>query len=168
MACIQILKPVGPHRVASSTTSTPPLYNAQSSYSSTENSKSENASSTSCIFDVPTSDDNEDFGNLSFSQSNEGDSFSVDVNVEKELNKHSGLIATPTGSTGSAHAGTSRTASMSSACNTSTDSMSSTYEVIPLNPNIVFDPFGYCCVSNKAYESKERKPVFKKCFCLGI
>ena len=116
---------------------------------------SENAPGHS-IFDVPTSDDNEEFGNLSFNHLNEDDTFSVDLNVEKELNKHFGLIATPTDSTGSAPHCTASTASMSStpasAGTTSTDSKSTTgnmstdsttYEVIPLDPNICFDPFGY-------------------------
>ena len=108
------------------------------------------------IFDVPTSDDNEELGTSSFNHLNEDDTFSVDLNVKKELNKHFGLIATPTANTGSASHCTASTASMSgtaaSANTTSTDSKSSTgntgtdsttYEVIPLDPNICFDPFWY-------------------------
>ena len=131
-------------------TSTPPLFNLQPS---TENSMSENAPGCN-IFDVPTSYDNGEFGNLHFNYSNENDTLSVDLNVEKELNKHFGLIATPTDSTRSAPHCTASTASMSSTAasagtigtdsksstlNISTDSM--TYEVIPLDPSICFDPF---------------------------
>ena len=166
------------------TTSIPSLYNLQTL--STEISKSDDAPCTSSIFDVHTSDDNKDFGNLSLDHSNEDDMFTVDVNVERELNKHFGLIPTHTGSTGSTRACTSSTASTSStrACtsstastsspaNTSTDSAcnnstDSSYEVILLDPNIVFNPWGYRCVSNKAYDSKERKPVFKEGFCMGV
>ena len=134
------------------TTSTPPLFNLQPS---TENGMSENTPGHS-IFDVPTSDDPEEFGNLSFNHLNKDDTFSVDLNVEKELNKHFGLIATPTDSTCSAPHCTASTASMSStvasAGITSTDSKSTTlntstdstaYEVIPLDPKICFNPFGY-------------------------
>ena len=104
---------------------------------------SENAPGRS-IFDVPTSDDNEEFGNSSFNYSNKDDTSSVDINVVKELNKHFGLIATPTDSTGSAphciaitanmsttaaSAGTTSSDSKSRTGNMSTDS--TTYEVIP-------------------------------------
>ena len=81
------------------------------------------------IYDVPTSDNNKDFGNFSFNNLNEDDTFSVDLNVEKELNKHFHLVGTPNDSTGSVPHCTASTASMSStgasAGTTSTDSMSS-------------------------------------------
>ena len=168
---------MGPQREAlttTMTTSTPPLSHPQAS---TENHILDNAHSHS-IFDVPTSDDNEDFGDFSFNNLNEDDTFSMDLNVEKEPNKHFGLIAIPTDSTCSAHhctastasmsstaasAGTTSTDSKSSAGITSTDSTSSNYEVIPLDPNICFDPFGYCCVPFRAFENKTRWAVFKKC-----
>ena len=129
------------------------------------------------IFDVPTSGDNEEFGNSSFNHSNEDDIFSVNLNVEKELNKHFGLIATPTNNTCSAPHCTASTASMSSTAasagmtstdskssilNTSTDSM--TYEVIPLCPNICFDPFRYRWLSVREFENKPRWPLF---LCMG-
>ena len=111
-----------------------------------------------CIFDVPTSNDNSvDLGNILNDNSNDDDMLSVNVNVQNELDKHFGFVAAPIGSTGSAATFNYSTANMSSACNTSTDSGTSNYEVIPLDPNIVFNPFRYRCVSNKAYENKERK-----------
>ena len=175
LAYIQISKPIRPQRITCTMTmmtSTPPLFNLQPS---TENGMSENAPGCS-IFDVLTSDDNEEFGNSHFNHSNEDDTLSVDLNVEKELNKHFGLIVTPTDSTHSAPHCTASTASMSStaasAGTTSTDSKSSTlntstdsttYEVIPLDPNICFDPFWYRCVSFREFENKPRWPVFFPC-----
>ena len=98
MAYIQISKPVGPQKVAwtmiTPMTSTPTTVQCTIAIFIKRKQQIRECTSHS-IFDVPASDDNKDFGNLSFNHSNEDDSFSVDLNVEKELNRYFGLIATP-------------------------------------------------------------------------
>ena len=104
---------------------------------------------------------------------NEDDGYNIDLNIENELNKHFGFLSTPTGSTGStsttATGSTGTTSSATIGAGTpTTASTRSDYEKTPLDPNIVFDPWGYRCISNKAYENKERKPPFKKGYCLCV
>ena len=115
----------------------------------------------------PCLDEDMSFGNLSFDQSNEDDGHNKDLNIENELNKHFGLLRTPTGSTGSTSTtdtgSTGTTSSATTGAGTpTTASTGSNYEKIPLDPNIVFDLWGYRCISNKVHENKERKPTFKK------
>ena len=165
MAYIQLSKPVGPQNITPSKTSQIP---SKQETASTPPDNTDGPCNSHSISDVTSSDKNEDLGNFINDNLQEDDSLSVDFNVQNELNKHFGFIPALTGSTGSAGTCTSSTASMSSAFNTSSDSTSNTYEVIPLDPKIVFDAFGYWCMSNKAYENIERKQVFKPGFCLGV
>ena len=63
-----------------------------------------------------------------------------------------------------ASASTTTTDSKSSAGNTSTNSTSGTYEVIPLDPNICFDPFRYRCASFREFENQGGQSLRKVVF----